>query len=121
MTIDEYKKLPKKKSNKYGSEICEYRGRKYHSIGERDYAVKLDWRKKAGEIINWIPQFKIPIIVNDAYICNYIIDFKVINNDKTIEYHEYKGCETDLWKLKWKLVQVIYPKCKFVLIKKKLI
>jgi hypothetical protein len=118
MTIEDYKKLIKKPNNKYGAEVCEYLGRKYRSKGERDYAIKLDWLKKAGEIIDWFPQHKLQIIVNGVHICDYIIDFKVVNVNNSCEYHEYKGAETDLWKLKWKLVKALYPNLKFVLIKK---
>jgi hypothetical protein len=37
--------------------------------------------------------------------------------DGSIEYHEVKGFETDVWKLKWKMALAIYGAEKFVLIK----
>jgi hypothetical protein len=117
MSIMEFKKLTGKKRNKFNAETCEYRGRKYDSKGEMEYAIKLDWRKKSGEIAKITPQYPIAIIVSGHQICNYVIDFKIDFTDGHIEYHEYKGCETDLWKLKWKLAKALYPDYKFVLIK----
>jgi hypothetical protein len=118
ITISEYKKLGKKKSNKYHAELSEYRGRIYDSTGEMEYAVELDWRRVAGEIAEIIPQYPIKIVVNGTDICKYLIDFKIVLASGEVEYHEYKGVETDLWKLKWKLVLALYPNWKFILIKK---
>jgi hypothetical protein len=119
ISIEEFKALKGKKGpSKYNAEIVEYRDKKYDSKGEMEYAVKLDWRKKAGEIIEIIPQYPIKIIVNGVFICNYVIDFKITLANGDVEYHEYKGCETDIWKLKWKLVHALYPDWKFILIKK---
>lgn len=117
ITPEQFKKL-QGKQNKYHAQIVEYCGRKYDSAGEANYAMKLDWRKKAGEIINITPQFPIKIMVGGVFICLYVIDFKIELKNGCFEYHEYKGCETDLWKLKWKLVKALYPDWNFVLIKK---
>ena len=118
MNVAEFKMFSKsRKKNKYNAKTKSYRGRTYHSTLERDYAAQLDLLKKAGEIKRIIPQFKIDIRVNEVHICNYYIDFKVVRPDGTEEYHEVKGFETDLWRMKWRLVQAIYPDWKFVLIK----
>jgi hypothetical protein len=105
------------KSNKYHSKVSNYNGRNYQSALECSYAIQLDWLKKAGEVKEWIPQFKIDISVNGCHICNYFIDFKVIYSDGHEEYHEVKGFETDIWKMKWDLSKAIYPDWTFVLIK----
>ena len=117
ITIAEYKKRLKK-GNKYGAKPKEYRGRIYHSTAEMEYAVKLDWMVYTNKIRGWKAQIPIPIIVEGQKICDYIVDFMVFFEDHH-EYHEVKGKETDLWKIKWKLVHAIYsPGDKFVLIKK---
>ena len=118
LTQEQFKKLTKKRQNKYNAEIVEYNGRKYDSKGEAEYAMKLDWRKKAGEIKAIYPQFPIKIVVGSVFICQYVIDFKIELKNGLFEYHEYKGCETDTWKLKWKLVKALYPELNFKLIKK---
>ncbi len=109
------------KKNKYKAVGTYYNDRYYHSKKEALYAQQLDWRKKAGEIKDIEPQYKIELMVKGCKICNYIIDFKVTLKDGQIELHEVKGYETDVWKLKWKLTHAllddILPGAKLVLIK----
>jgi len=105
------------KYSKYGSIKQSYGGRNYHSRKEAIYAFELDMRVKAGEINGYTNQHKIELYVNDFHVCDYFIDFRVEMNDGTFEYHEVKGFETDVWRLKWKLTQAIYPEYKLVLIK----
>lgn len=109
------------RSNKYGAKKQEYGGRKFDSKGEAGYAKILDLRKQAGEIQEWIPQYKIPLKVNGVHICNYYVDFKVIMSDGSVEFHEYKGMIMQLWQLKWRLLEAlkdeIEPGAELVLIK----
>jgi hypothetical protein len=110
-----------KRFNKYKAEKQTFNGRSYHSKKEADYAVQLDWRKKAGEIKEIIPQYKIDIRVNGKHITNYFIDFKIVLSDDSVELIEVKGFETDVWRLKWllteSLLEEIEPGAKLVLIK----
>jgi len=105
------------KRNKFNAEKASYRGRIYHSKLECSYAIKLDWMKKTKQIKDWIPQHKIDLSINGIHITNYFIDFKVVLNDGTFEYHEVKGKQTQLWILKWRLTKAIYPDYKLILIK----
>jgi hypothetical protein len=102
---------------KYHSIKSEYKGRKYDSRKEANYAFQLDARKQLGEVKEWEPQYRFDIIVNGAYICRYTIDFKVTMKDDTVEFHETKGFSTESFKLRWKLVKAMYPELTFVLIK----
>jgi hypothetical protein len=79
--------------------------------------MELDWRIKAGEVKEVIPQYKISLDVNGVHIANYFMDFKVTLIDGTIEMHEVKGAELPLWRMKWRLAEALYPEWKFVLIK----
>lgn len=110
-----------RKKNKYHAKGREYNGRWYDSNMEAKYAEELDWRIKAGEIKEVIPQFKIPIVVNGVFIANYYVDFKVITSNNSIEFHEVKGMELPLWQLKWKLCQAlkdeIEPGAEWIVIK----
>lgn len=123
--MPEFKPYPKIKStkffnntkNKYGNNTSVYNGRTYDSIKEANYAKELDWRKKAGEILAITPQYKLEIFVVGKRICNYYVDFRILLPGGKVEYHEVKGFETDLWKLKWKLACAIYGEQMFVLIK----
>ena len=110
-------------TNKFNAVKSEFMGRWYHSKGECEYAMELEWRRKAGEIKEWIPQFKIDLNVNGIHITNYFIDFKVITKHDSIEFHEYKGMETGEWQIKWNLLHAlkdeIEPGCELVLVKHK--
>jgi hypothetical protein len=121
ITIEEYRKLIKKGSNKFHAQKTEYNGRTYHSAKEARYAAQLHVLKKSGEIRNWIPQYTLKLFVNGKHITDYRIDFKVIHNDNSIELIEVKGVETEAWKLKWRLANVlideIEPGAKLTLIK----
>lgn len=110
-------KLQQSKPNKFNAKKTEYKGDKYDSKREAKHAAELDLRIKAGEVQKWERQFKIEINVEGSHICNYFIDFKVWLSNGSIEYHEVKGMETALWKVKWKLVKSLYPEWAFVLIK----
>lgn len=109
---------PKKiKRSKYGNKFEKTGGRIYDSKMEARYSEQLQLRKLAGEISEIHPQHCLRLDVNGEHICKYYIDFMVVLNDGTIEYHEVKGFETDVWRIKWKLAKSIYGKEKFVLIK----
>lgn len=107
-----------RRKNKYGAKRKEYNGRLYHSRGEAGYAQVLELRRKAGEIKEVIPQYRLSLDVNGFHICNYIVDFKCIMSDGSEELHEYKGFETDLWRFKWKLTEALYgDKYKLIVIR----
>lgn len=106
-----------RKKKKYGNKTKLYNGRYYDSIMEANHAEELDWRIKAGEIKEVIPQFKISLDVEGKHIANYFIDFKVILPDGSEQYHEVKGYETDIWKMKWKLALALFPDWEFLVIK----
>lgn len=85
---------------------AKYNGR--DSKFENGKAQQLELLKKAGEIVDFREQVKIPLVVNNYHICNYFIDFEVEHKDGTIEYIETKGYATDIWKMKWKIFEALY-------------
>lgn len=94
-----------KNYNKYGNKTQEYGGRHYHSKLEASHAQELDLMLKAGELLEVIPQYKVDLRAYGKHISFYYVDFKVINKDRSIEYHEVKGAETDVWRMKWALFE----------------
>lgn len=110
-----------KSSNKFKAKRQDYGGKWYHSKGEAAYAEELDWRMKAGEIKSWERQVKIDLKVNGVHICNYYVDFKVIDKHGAVSYHEYKGMETPDWRIKWNLftalINEIDPGAELIVIK----
>lgn len=97
--------------------MSNYGGRNYHSALEASYAKDLDWMKKAGEIKEIVPQFKLSLDINGTHIANYFMDFKVVLPDGRIEMHEVKGYETNEWRMKWRIAIALFPEYNFVLIK----
>lgn len=110
-----------KGKSKYGNNSQVYNGRRYDSKREATYAMDLDWRIKAGEIKEVIPQFKIDLRVNGRHITNYYVDFKVIMADGSVQFHEVKGMVLPLWQMKWTLLEAlkdeIEPGCELLVIK----
>lgn len=94
---------------KYQNESVWYNGNKYDSKLEARVAEELDYRLKSGEIIEIKRQVRIPLIVNTIKISTYYIDFIYIKKDGTRVYCEVKGFETEVWKMKWKLLTAIIP------------
>jgi hypothetical protein len=103
--------------SKYNNRSKQYNGKTFDSIKEANHAEELDWRIKAGEVKEWVHQYKIPLAINGRHIANYYVDFKVILADDDIEYHEVKGFETEVWRLKWKMTEALYPDYNLVVIK----
>lgn len=94
--------------NKYNAKKTKYGGYYYDSAMESNYAQKLDWLLKAGEIKNWSRQHKWELYVNGKKICGYKIDFRVVNNDDTVDYIETKGAKTYAFQVKWNLTQALF-------------
>lgn len=119
LTPDQYKRLQQQNKrklnkleqsrteNKYNAKGQYYKGDFYHSTGERDYAIQLDWRKQTGDIADWKRQVKIELKVNGVLIGNYYVDFKVIHNDGSVELIEYKGMVMGEFQLKWNLLHAL--------------
>lgn len=103
----QYTKASYRTKSKYNNKTKQYNGRTYDSIREANHAEELDWRIKAGEVKEVIPQFKIDLKVNGRHICNYYVDFKVVLADGSIEFQEVKGMILPLWQLKWKLLEAL--------------
>lgn len=97
-----------------------YNGVLYDSMKEANYAKELDLRVKSQDIKSWVgdkKKLKFHLSVNGIRICSYTPDFMVVSNDNSIEYIDVKGVETTVFKVKWKLIQALYPELKFRIIK----
>lgn len=119
LTPAEYRAMLKK-PHKYGIADASnrtYAGRVYDSAKEMRRAQELDLLKMDGTIIDWWPQYRVPLVVNGKSVCVYVADFRVLYPDSHYELEEAKGFETKEWKLKYKLFRALYPKVKLVVIK----
>jgi hypothetical protein len=106
---------------KYNAKSTWYNGYIYASKREAGYAAELDLRIKAKEVERWERQVKISLDIGDYHICNYYVDFKVYLTNGDIELVEVKGMETEVWRLKRKLLEAVYlpahPEEKYVVVK----
>ena len=114
-----YFKYYKKKRLKYNNQTCICRQNHRHdSIAEGRYCDQLELLKKAGDIKDSELQVTFDLKVNGYKICGHRVDFLVTTNYGEKEVHEWKGFSTQIWNLKRKLFEAIYPDIKYITIRK---
>lgn len=91
------------KKNKYNASKIDSGGYRFDSKLEARVFEDLEFARLSGHLIEIRRQVKIPLMVNGVLICNYIIDFVVIDKHGQKKYIEVKGFRTALWEMKWKL------------------
>jgi hypothetical protein len=84
----------------------------YHNAREAQRAAELDLRQAAGDVLDWDPQVRQPLVVNGVKIGNYIADFSVTYSNGSEQLVDVKGAPpTQVFKLKAILVAALYPDC----------
>jgi hypothetical protein len=91
--------------SKYNAVKTEYKGVKYDSKAEAHYAIDLDMLKLNGKVSFWLRQVPFTLPGNVTYKC----DFQVFYADGHIEFVDVKGMKTDIYRLKKKQVEALYP------------
>lgn len=96
-----------RRKNKYNAKRTLYRGHWYHSMMEADYARLLDRACEKRIIAAVERQISIPLLgVGSKPIgSRMVIDFSITKNDGDKVLHEVKGFETDVFKLKHKILK----------------
>ncbi len=107
------------RQNKFGNIITVYKGEKYDSAREAQYARDLDLllHEKNGKLKEWQRQIDVALIVNGVKICSIVVDFLELYADGHERWVEIKGKETPDWKLKWKLFDALHPDWDKVVVK----
>jgi hypothetical protein len=95
---------------KYNARRCFYNGAYYDSTFEATYAMQLDWRKRAKDIKDWDRQYPVRIEIGGEHILTTRVDFRVHENDGSYTLVETKGFETPDYKIKKKLIEVVWLK-----------
>jgi len=91
----------------------------FRSKWEVNYALYLDFLIKQKQIKKWTYEKDIFIFEKIKYgTRSYIPDFKIYNNDSTIEYHEVKGWMNPRSKTQLKRMAKYYPDIKLIIIDK---
>jgi hypothetical protein len=94
--------------SKYHNKSSVYDGYYYASKLEAGHAQNLDILKKAGKVKKWERQIPIDLMANGVKICRYYCDFKVWWKDGRVTLEETKGIETDVYRIKRKLLEALY-------------
>lgn len=111
ITVEEYR-AAYKKPPKFHNKIVEYKGYKFRSIGECERYKELELLELARYITDLKRQVKHDLRSNGLIVGTYTSDF---------EYHErlegilcyiiedFKGASTELFRLKWGIMQSMNP------------
>lgn len=101
--------------NKYGAIKTVFDGRTFDSKREATYAAEYGMLKKAGEIVELEFQ-PVLILVPKPNLIKYIPDFRIVWRNGNEEYVDVKGMETDVFRLKKKLMAHFHPDKKLVIV-----
>ena len=82
----------------------------FHSKREAQHYWKLAALQAAGQISNLKKQVRFDLVVNGEKICSYYADFTYSLPDGSKVIDEVKGFRTDVFRVKWKLLQALYGK-----------
>ncbi|ABR48750.1 protein of unknown function DUF1064 [Alkaliphilus metalliredigens QYMF] len=111
------------RKSKYNNKKTTVDAIEFDSKKEADYYHQLKLLKQAGEIKDFgiqqryelLPTFK----KNGTTFrsINYVADFVIVNNDGTTEVVDVKGVETQVFKIKQKLFEYMYPELNLKIVK----
>jgi len=102
-------KPKKNKKNKYGAKKITVDGVTYDSQGEYRRECELRLQEKAKIITNLKRQVRFSFNVNDVHVCDYIADWTyTIIKSNTAVVEDFKGVESDTFKIKKKLMKACH-------------
>jgi len=105
--------------SKYHNLSCRCRqGHGHDSRFEASYCNQLELLKRSREIKDYRCQIAFELRVGERLIATHYVDFLVTDINGNQEIHETKGPETEIWRLKKKLCEVLYPQIPYIVIKK---
>lgn len=91
--------------HKYSAKPSEYDGKKFASKKEARYYLSLKKRMQEGEILFFLRQVPFDLPGN----VKYRLDFLEFHSDGTVHAIDVKGFRTDIYILKKKQLESIYP------------
>lgn len=93
---------------KYRAQRTEYNGISFASKAEAKRYGELWLLSRSGIISNLTLQPRFPFIVNETKVCDYIGDFRYVEDGKDV-VEDVKGFPTETSLLKMKFFRVLYP------------
>lgn len=91
--------------HKFRAKPCEADGIKFPSKKERKRYNDLKVLKQAGEVLFFLRQVPFHLTAGVKYVC----DFQVFWTNGEVTFEDVKGMRTDMYKLKKKQVESLYP------------
>lgn len=96
---------PAKRGSKYGAKSTEVDGIRFDSKAEARYYGKLKAQVAAGELAYFLRQVSIYLPGKTRYV----VDFMEVFHDGRIRYVDVKGVQTQMFRLKKRQVEALYP------------
>ncbi len=94
----------------------------FHSKAEAARYSELKFLESNGEIKELLLQPRFSMVVAGKKICDYIADFQYLEESSsggvTMVIEDVKGVETEVFKIKKKLFEALYPQFKLTLVTK---
>lgn len=94
-----------KTKHKFGAKQVEHDGIKFSSKLEGRYYEQLKMRQKSGDVLFFLRQCPIHLPGNTKYV----VDFIEYHSDGTCHFVDVKGLETEIFRLKKRQVEDLYP------------
>ena len=91
--------------HKFRAKPCEDDGIKFASLKERKRYRELKFLQEKGEILFFLRQVPFHLQAGVKYVCDFVVFWT--SGEVTIE--DVKGIKTDMYILKKKMVEAIYP------------
>lgn len=114
---DYMKKQKPKRRHKYNAKSCRCQlGNIHASRGESACCDMIHNMFPKAEIKS---QHRVILYVNGKKVTTHVIDWQIIHEDGHEEVWEFKGMETNVWRLKHKLFEALYPDIPYVIIRKR--
>lgn len=96
------------KRSKYGNTITHINGFRFDSKKESLRYLVLADMARHGEITELALQPRFPVEIAGKKICTYVSDFQYLKDGELI-VEDVKGMKTQVYRLKKKMVEALYP------------
>lgn len=114
MNVEEFRalhgkgwKAKRRTQSKFGNNITKTDDGTFHSDAEHHRWLSLKLLERAGHIRNLERQVRFSFDHNGVHICDYIADFAYFDGEQRV-IEDKKGVETEVFKLKAKMMLAFY-------------
>ena len=98
----------KPRRRKYGNAPVEIEGKRFDSKREAMRYLVLADMERRGEIRKLELQPRFPVEIEGSKVCTYVADFQYLKDGELV-VEDVKGMRTQVYKLKKKMIEAVYP------------